>query len=161
MDYAFVQAINYIPVFLLFMLMYDIMCQWWVGFLPRLEFIKNLITVRDNINFQRAIGLFHVHGHVKECYPRYAPTFVRGAGMIDGEIIETLWHILNDTASSARAMSWWHRQEYLDAHMGDSNWKKLTRMGMVFRYSVTTRPDPSNSSRSLQKVVGMLGASGR
>lgn len=49
--------------------------------------------------------------------------------MIDGEVIETLWHVLNHTASSTRAMSWFHRQEYLDAHMADSNWKKMTRIG--------------------------------
>ena len=52
--------------------------------------------------------------------------------MVDGEIIETLWHTLNDTAGSARAMSWYHRQEYLDAHMGDSNWKKMIRIGLIF-----------------------------
>ena len=75
------------------------------------------------------IGLFHVHGHKKECYPRYAPSFIPGAGMIDGEILETLWNPLNHTASSARSMTWYSRQEYLDAHMGDSNWKKLIHMG--------------------------------
>ena len=45
--------------------------------------------------------------------------------------VRSLWHILNDTATSARAMSWSHRQEHLDIHMGDSNWKKLTRIGIV------------------------------
>ena len=46
-----------------------------------------------------------------------------------GEIIETLWSPLNHTASSARTMTWYHRQEYLDAHMGDSNWKKVVTLG--------------------------------
>lgn len=112
------------------LLLYDIMCQYWTNFLTRTNAVKDLIKLNDNLNIKRGIGLFHVHGHMKECYARYAPTFIPGAGMLDGEIIETLWHILNYTASSARAMSWFHRQEYLDCHIGDSNWKKLTRMGM-------------------------------
>ncbi|KAK7692299.1 hypothetical protein QCA50_003924 [Cerrena zonata] len=130
MDYAFLNALNYISFLLLFMLMYDIMCQWFPNFFARIQVqaVSELIKIRDDIVIKRAIGLFHVHGHVKECYPRYASTFIRGAGIVDGEIIETLWHVLNDTASSARAMSWYHRQEYIDCHMGDSNWKKLTRM---------------------------------
>ena len=113
------------------------MCQYWINFLFRTQNaaaipgLTSLLKMRDNISIKCGIGLFHVHGHIKECYSRYAPTFIDGAGMIDSEIIETLWHILNDTATSARAMSWSHRQEYLDIHMGDSNWKKLTRIGIV------------------------------
>ncbi|KAK7678294.1 hypothetical protein QCA50_018642 [Cerrena zonata] len=129
MDYAFIQAILYIRQSLLVFLLYDIMCQFWVNFLKRLLGMPDELRLPDGVEFKRGIGLFHVHGHVKECFARYAPTFIQGAGMLDGEIIETLWNLLNYTASSARAMSWFHRQEYLDTHMGDSNWKKL--IGMV------------------------------
>ncbi|KAK7696208.1 hypothetical protein QCA50_000861 [Cerrena zonata] len=128
MDYSFINAINYIPMILLLLLLYDIMCQYWPNFLTRCDAVQHLIRLNDSLVLKRGIGLFHVHGHVKECYPRYAPSFIPGAGMLDGEIIETLWHILNDTASSGRSMSWFHRQEYLDTHMYDSNWKKLIRM---------------------------------
>ena len=126
MDFAFVSAMNHIPALLLILLLYDIMCQYWVHFLTR---ISGYLDLKAPFEIKRGIGLFHVHGHIKECYPRYAPTFIPGAGMIDGEVIETLWNTLNHTASSARAMSWYHRQEYLDAHMADSNRKKLQRMG--------------------------------
>ncbi|KAK7692105.1 hypothetical protein QCA50_003724 [Cerrena zonata] len=129
MDYAFIQAILYIRQSLLVFLLYDIMCQFWVNFLKRLLGMPDELRLPDGVEFKRGIGLFHVHGHVKECFARYAPTFIQGAGMLDGEIIETLWNLLNYTASSARAMTWFHRQEYLDTHMGDSNWKKL--VGMV------------------------------
>ena len=136
MDYAFLNAFNYLPLIVMWFLLYDIMCQYWPGFLPRINalhgIVSHIITFNDRLSFKRGIGLFHVHGHIKECYPRYAPTFIQGAGMLDGEIIETLWHTLNDTAGSARSMSWYYRQEYLDAHMGDSNWKKLIRIGQHF-----------------------------
>lgn len=138
MDYAFFNALTYIVGFSFFMIIYDIMCQWFTKFALRLNDVRDILNVPDDflasLTLKRAIGLFHVHGHVKECYPRYASTFIRGAGIVDGEVIETLWHVLNDTATSARSMSWWHRQEYLDIHMNDSNWKKCIRMGLLFLY---------------------------
>jgi Kyakuja-Dileera-Zisupton transposase len=44
--------------------------------------------------------------------------------MIDGEILETLWSILNSISPSMRTASLAHRSEVLDDHMNDSNWKK-------------------------------------
>ena len=60
---------------------------------------------------------------------RFSPNFIPGAEMIDGEIIKTLWVGLNEISGSTRNMSWHHRQEILDLHMNDSNWKKLVNMG--------------------------------
>ena len=133
MDYAFTNAINYVPLLLQVLLLYDIMCQYWVNFCRRISEVPAFLHLPENVSIKRGIGLFHVHGHVKQCFARYAPTFIRGAGNVDGEIIETLWNPLNHTASSARSMSWFHRQEYLDTHMGDSNWKKLVRISTFYK----------------------------
>ena len=130
MDFVFVNAINYGTLTPIVMLIYDIMCKFIVHFRDRVMELSDFLEIPENIRIKQAIGLFHVHGHIKQCFARFAPTFIRGSGMLAGEIIETLWSSLNHTASSARTMSWYHRQEYLDAHMGDSNWKKLTGMGM-------------------------------
>ena len=129
MDYAIMQAISYTVLVAHILLLYDIVCQFWVNFMTRIVECPQLPVLPRNVSIIPGIGLFHVHGHKAECYPRYAPSFIPGAGMIDGEILETLWSPLNHTASSARSMSWFSRQEYLDAHMGDSNWKKLTGIG--------------------------------
>ena len=72
---------------------------------------------------------WHVGGHQDLCTPRYAPTYMTGAGLLDGEIIETLWVPMNDIASSTRYMSAAYRQETIDLHMNDVNWKKITRTG--------------------------------
>ncbi|EGN94623.1 hypothetical protein SERLA73DRAFT_155417 [Serpula lacrymans var. lacrymans S7.3] len=48
---------------------------------------------------------------------------------VDGEILETLWAPLNNITSSTRGMTAAHRREILDDHMGDSNQKKIIRMG--------------------------------
>ena len=105
------------------------MCQYWKFFKHRIKEMADFLSLPAGIKIKKGIGLFHVHGHMKECFARYAPTFIRGAGMLDGEIVETLWNPLNHTSSSARAMTWHHRQEYLDVHMSDSNWLKLVGLG--------------------------------
>ena len=134
MDYIFVNAINYGKLTPTVMLIYDIVCKFIVHFRDRRAELPEFLKIPDGLKIKQAIGLFHVHGHIKQCFARYAPTFIRGSGMLAGEIIETLWSSLNHTASSARTMSWYHRQEYLDHHMGDSNWKKLTSMGMLLTF---------------------------
>ena len=74
--------------------------------------------------------MFHVHGHKNECFTRYASTFILGTGVVDGEIIETLWEPLNHIAPSTRKVSLEHHWEIIDDHMNDSNWKKLLHMGV-------------------------------
>ena len=135
MDYAFVNAINFVNETEMVMIIYDIVCKFMANFKERRMQLPEFLATPLGLKIKKAIGLFHVHGHIKECFARYAPTFIRGSGMLAGEIIETLWSPLNHTASSARTMTWYHRQEYLDSHMGDSNWKKLIGMCTSDHYS--------------------------
>jgi Kyakuja-Dileera-Zisupton transposase len=83
----------------------------------------------SGLSLKMGIGIWHVNGHVPECFVRYAPLFIDGVGNVDGEILETLWSSLNEISGSTRGMSTSHRRELLDDHMNDSNWKKLTRIG--------------------------------
>lgn len=131
MDYAFAHAIGRCNGLLkLFLLLYDINCQYHKNLFLRMQKATHLHEVMDlEAEILFGIGLFHVHGHDNKCYCRFAPTFIEGAGIIDGELIETLWEPLNHISGSIRAMSISHRQETLDIHMNDSNWKKITRMG--------------------------------
>jgi hypothetical protein len=108
-------------------LLYDIMCQYWKNLKKRFDG-NPYLTFPEEVEILRGIGLFHVHGHKDECYPRFAPTFIPGAGMVDGEVLETLWAVLNGIADSIRSQSTGHRQETLDDHMNDSNWKKLIQL---------------------------------
>ena len=129
MYYSFVNAINFVDETKTVMVIYDIVCKFIANFAERRRQLPEFLSTPLGLSIKKAIGLFHVHGHVKECFARYAPTFIKGSGMLAGEVIETLWSSLNHTSSSARSMAWYHRQEYLDAHMGDSNWKKLVTLG--------------------------------
>lgn len=102
---------------------YDIICQYYKNFYKRFEAGKDHISFPP-IEFEKAIGMFHVHGHKDSCFFRFASNFIKGAGMIDGEILETLWSTLNNISPSMRTASLAHRSEVLDDHMNDSNWKK-------------------------------------
>lgn len=112
------------------LLSYDLMCQFWKNLEKRFEG-NPYLTFPQAVHILRAIGLFHVHGHIDPCYARFAPTFIPGAGMVDGEILETLWAALNKIADSTRSMSTAHRRETLDDHMNDSNWKKLIALSKL------------------------------
>ena len=116
------------------LLSYDLMCQFWKNVEKRFEG-NPYLKFPQAVEIFRAIGLFHVHGHVDHCYPRYAPTFIPGAGMVDGEVLETLWAALNKISDSTRSQSTAHRRETLDDHMNDSNWKKLVSLGESFNLS--------------------------
>ncbi|KAH6888763.1 hypothetical protein BKA70DRAFT_1235295 [Coprinopsis sp. MPI-PUGE-AT-0042] len=109
---------------------YDINCQYNVHLMERLKEGKYL-QIRDNLVFVYGIGLFHVHGHQDSCYWRYALTFIRGAGMASGEILESLWAVINEVARTTSTMTLAHRQEVIDAVIGDSNWKKMLNIGAL------------------------------
>jgi hypothetical protein len=109
---------------------YNINCQYNRHLLRRIEESRYL-HVPEHIQLLHAIGLFHVHGHKDECLYRWATNYVPGAGVIDGEVMETLWAVLNSVAASTRTASLAHRTEVLDDHMSDSNWKKMLHIGLI------------------------------
>lgn len=111
-------------------LFYDINCAYMKKLRSRVD-SSSYLRLRKDLRIIPGIGIWHVHGHRPECYPRYAPLFIPGSGWIDGEIIETLWSILNVVSVSARGMSSAHRQELLDFQMNDSNFMKMIRMSMI------------------------------
>ena len=56
---------------------------------------------------------------------------MKGAGQVDGEIIETLWSTLNDASQCTHTTTLTHCTEILNDHMNDGNWKKLVKFGEV------------------------------
>lgn len=130
MDYAICKALNSPRTRALdrAILVYDIMCQWYQNFPKRLQ-ESEYLEIPPNLKIFKGIGDFHVRGHVKECFPRFALLHVEGAGVIDGEIVETLWSVLNNTSPSTRGATLAHRREILDDHMNHSNWRKLVGTG--------------------------------
>lgn len=91
---------------------------------------SDFLEVSSSLEIFRGIGDLHVKGHVKGCLTSYGLTYIEGAGIIDGEILETLWSVLNESSRSTRGATLAHRGEILDDHMNHSNWKKIVGIGM-------------------------------
>ena len=108
---------------------YDVNCQYQPHHKERVEASEYLdfpAGLEDKIYY--AIGTWHVHGHKNECYPQYATSFIKGAGVKSAEILEARWSELNHAAPSLRYMTFAHRAEMLDALMNDMNWKTMVNL---------------------------------
>ena len=109
------------------MIIYDVMCQYHVHLWERIN-QNPFLSFPEKVQLLMAIGLFHVHGHQDSCLFRFATSFIPGAGMVDGEILESLWAQLNDISRSTRTSTLAHRTEVLDDHMNYSNWNKMVNI---------------------------------
>ena len=83
-------------------------------------------------NFAWHWSLFDVSSHVWQCFSRFSPTFIASAGQVDGEILESLWSVLNEISLSTQNATHVGHIETLDDHMGDSNFKKMLDVGALF-----------------------------
>jgi len=106
------------------MLIYDIVCQYFKYLRERIG--KHLPV---GLEIDRAIGLFHVHGHKDQCFFRYASHFIPEVGIVAGEILESLWSTLNTITPATRTATLAHRAEIIDDHASDSNHKKGISIG--------------------------------
>ena len=125
MDWSHLQAIlnTHVRPIRICMGCYDVMCIYQENWPERIA--RNPLLTYPDILIEKAIGLFHVHGHKDECFFRFATSFIPGAAIVDGEVLETLWSVLNNISRSTRTATLAHRAEILDDHMNDSNWKKM------------------------------------
>jgi hypothetical protein len=130
MDYSLSEALKKTNITGLrrIILIYDIMCQYWKRLKPRMEESKYL-RLPLGIAILHGIGLFHVGSHVWQCFSRFSLSFIPGASQVDGEILESLWSVLNKISPSTQNATISARIEMLDDHMGDSNFKKMLDIG--------------------------------
>ena len=127
-DYAVCQALNHKMTGLCEALIeYDVACQWAIHFCERIA-KSRCMFLPNGMVFIPGVGKFHLGTHIIKCFYKHSLNFIHSAGQQDGEILETLWASLNKVAGSIRAMSKPHRQEMLDDHICDSNWKKLVNI---------------------------------
>ena len=130
MDYCVCGGLNYNSHGLReALLIYDVNCQYLVHFFERIHGAKDYLKLDSEMELFGAIGKFHLADHVDGCFSKWSLNFMKGAGHIDGEIMETLWSGMNKVSGAARSMSKSHRQETLDDYMRDSNWKKIVGIG--------------------------------
>lgn len=113
--------------------MYDINCQYQVHFETRIK-EGVYLDKPEHIDIYHGIGLMHIGGHVPSCFARFSPSFIPDAGRVDGEILESLWSVLNEVSPSTQTASHASRREMLDEHMNDSNWKKILGSSKIIHF---------------------------
>ncbi|KAI6166492.1 hypothetical protein EDD17DRAFT_1752630 [Pisolithus thermaeus] len=137
------------------LVIYDIGCQWSVNFWSRVKNSPSLL-LPPALEIVPAVGKFHLAAHKLSCFPRYSLNFVKGAGHLDGEILETLWAPFNKISPTARSMTQAHRQEVYDDHMRDSNWKKLVGLGEGFSPRRTSNKCLEEMNQAYEQLTAVL-----
>lgn len=110
---------------------YDIACQWSAKFYERMsrKFPSNWFINAGNTDITFLVPKFHLPAHVEKCHRDYSFNLTKGVGRTDREGVERGWSRINDLSTSTREMGPGARQDKLESHMGDSNWKKKTMLG--------------------------------
>ncbi|KAI6010214.1 hypothetical protein BKA83DRAFT_4068932, partial [Pisolithus microcarpus] len=85
------------------LVIYDVGCQWSVNFRSRVKNTPSLL-LPPALEIMPAVGKFHLAAHKLSCFPSYSLNFIKGAGHLDGEILETLWAPFNKISPTARSM---------------------------------------------------------
>ena len=111
MDFALLKSIEKTGVDQGLMIIYDIACQY---ILHLQEQIGNKLPIGLEIDW--AIGLFHVHAHKEQYFFQYVTSFILGAGVTAGEILESLWLGLNGILPTTHTATLAHWAEVLDNH---------------------------------------------
>ncbi|KAF9030921.1 hypothetical protein BJ165DRAFT_1306841, partial [Panaeolus papilionaceus] len=131
-DFAFMQAIvrTNVDVRQRVTMIYDIGCQYSVHLRSRIDEMLSEHGM-ELLEIDHAIGMFHVHGHNDKCYFRFAPSFIPGLGMVDGEIMKTNWSVLNKAARAQRTATQVGQLEAMDNHTSDLNYKRTMKMAQT------------------------------
>lgn len=137
------------------LLIYDIACQYFVHLQDR---IGSQLPI--GLEIDAGIGLFHVHSHKDDCFFHFAPSLIPGAGVVSGEILESLWSSLNSISPTARTATLAHRAEMLDDHTCDSNHKKtlgiISALGKAYQTAVNMLEHAETYYQNLTSEAGPL-----
>ncbi|KIJ10070.1 hypothetical protein PAXINDRAFT_16915 [Paxillus involutus ATCC 200175] len=116
MDYIFFTSMLHAKGVNVLNISYDIACQWSKNLWQR------MLQYPESIHFERAeksitwlVPKFHLPAHIQSCQTAYSFNFHKGMGRTDGEAPER------------------HRQDTLDDHFSDWNWKKTTMFGITLQ----------------------------
>lgn len=108
---------------------YDIWCQYGVHLLERFRRFAHLSFPDFLEELTGIVGAWHIYAHVRACFGRFSGLYVWGLGMVEFEIVETVWSLLNLVTDSCRNMSRANREETINFHMNDMNLKKIRNLG--------------------------------
>lgn len=110
---------------------YDIACQWHRNFYTRMEaaFPSSWPINSSAVDIRFLVPKFHLPAHMEKCHQDFSFNYAPHVGRTDGEAPERGWANINGLAYSTREMGPGSRQDTVEDHFGDWNWKKIIAMG--------------------------------
>ncbi|KAK7016376.1 hypothetical protein VNI00_018930 [Paramarasmius palmivorus] len=126
MDYIVASLLRHVPLLLLILMSYDIMCQWSKKLYHRFQqlplLVRQILTRRV---LKLAIPKLHILGHLLKCQEKFSLLYTEGAGETDAEGIERVWSGIGTVATSIKEMGPGSHHDTLEDHCSDWNWMKV------------------------------------
>jgi|ERR1700735_3384504 len=138
MDYFFFMSLA-LTMIRFMVVSYDIACQWSKNFWSRMQsnFPDSWAINSGTTKIRFLVPKFHLPAHIVRCHHFFSFNYTKGVGRTEGEAPERGWSNLNCLAYSTREMGPGSRQDTIEDHMGDMNWKKITAMGNSKNFCMT------------------------
>jgi hypothetical protein len=134
-------------ILLMYVITYDIACQWSKKLDTRLQKTKlgRQATRGQKLVFK--VPKFHLPCHQEECWGPYSLNYQPGVGQTDGEGIERNWAWLNLLARSLSVMTFGSRADTLDDVCNFWNWARMVNLCKLFRLTDTLDDTTERSNR--------------
>lgn len=133
MDYLFFSSLRDSKIKIL-VVSYDIACQWHKNLWTRMmELPHHFQFVAGQRAVVFCVPKFHLPAHILACQVSFSFNYTKHVGRTDGEAPERGWGDINSAAGMTQEMGPGSRRDTLDCFLGDRNWKKVTRMGEIYR----------------------------
>ncbi|KAG1740984.1 hypothetical protein EDB19DRAFT_1895282 [Suillus lakei] len=109
---------------------YNIVCQWNKKLWSCMSTFPHQYHIdHDHKVVTFLIPKFHLPAYITCCQMKFSFNFIKGVRQTDGEAPEHRWADINPIATSTHEMGPRSRQDTLDDHFNDWNWKKVCSMG--------------------------------
>jgi len=117
---------------------YDSACQFAIHAADRFDsFFPELASLVRRTRW--AVPALHIQGHKDACMYLYSTAYMDCVGHFHGETAEQLWPEANQVGAHVKQMNNGHRQDTLNDHYGDWNWKKtMNQCGWRILHVFTT-----------------------
>ncbi|KAI0312439.1 hypothetical protein OF83DRAFT_1087012 [Amylostereum chailletii] len=115
---------------------YDLACQYGVNLISRFkEHHPDLVSWATKIRW--GIPACHIPNHTPKCQYEFSTAYLPNFCHFHGEMVEHYWAEANQLGGHVWQMNNGRRQDTLNDHHGDWNWKKTEKMAQTLQSELT------------------------
>lgn len=134
MDYLFYSGLKNTTIKTM-VVSYDIACQWSINFPGWMKtcFPETwpINSRSSDVQLRFLVPKFHLPAHIDKCHQDFSFNYAPHVGRTEGEAPERGWAKINALSHSTKEMGPGSRQDTIEDHFNDMNWKKMIGMGMT------------------------------